>query len=186
MFLEYNHCLNLGHFTKKFCDDVDKIAGNFKIEEGKIQDGNVSNRKSKIKWINNPDITREISKIVAVHNKRSGWNFNLKSVEPLQYTYYEVGNHYDWHIDSHAKPYKDGTIRKLSFTICLNEDYEGGEIELSYPNPKPEKHQYYQFDGKFTQGTIITFPSFVWHRVKPVTKGIRKVLVGWVVGPAFK
>jgi len=186
MFLEYNHCLNLGYFTEKFCDDVAKIAGNVKIQPGKIQDGNISNRQSKIKWISDPEVTKEISKIISVHNKRSGWNFNLKNMEPLQYTIYEVGNHYDWHIDSHMKPYKDGNIRKISFTICLNEDYEGGEIELSYPNPKPEKHKYYKFDGKFTQGTIISFPSFVWHRVKPVTKGVRKVLVGWVVGPAFK
>ena len=38
-----------------------------------------------------------------------------------QYSIYEKDDHYDWHIDSHAKPYDDGLIRKLSFTLCLSE-----------------------------------------------------------------
>ena len=35
-------------------------------------------------------------------------------------------------------------------------------------------------------GRAVLFPSFLCHRVKPVTKGIRKSLVVWVVGPKFK
>jgi len=186
MYLEYNHCLSIGYFDKDFCKQVEDIAGQVKIQEGTIQDGNVKNRNSKIKWLNSPKISKEISKVIQTHNQRSKWNFQLQKFEPLQYTIYEVGNHYDWHIDSHKQPYKDNTIRKISFTICLNEDYEGGEFELSYPNPKPEKHLYYKFNKQFSMGTIISFPSFVWHRVKPVTKGIRKVLVGWAVGDPFK
>jgi PKHD-type hydroxylase len=103
----------------------------------------------------------------------------------LQYTVYETNDHYDWHIDSHSKPYPNGCIRKISFTLCLNEDYEGGEFEISKPNPKPEKHINTKFTDKFTLGTVISFPSFVWHKVNPVTSGTRKVLVGWSVGPQF-
>jgi PKHD-type hydroxylase len=162
------------------------MAADIKVQEGSIKDGNIENRKSKIKWINSNSIVKEIGKIVQLHNKKCNWNFDLKTFEPLQYTIYEIGNHYDWHIDSHIKPYKDNTIRKISFTICLNEDYEGGEFELSWPNPKPEKHLYYKFNEQFSMGTIVSFPSFIWHRVKPVTKGIRKVLVGWAIGAPFK
>jgi PKHD-type hydroxylase len=35
-------------------------------------------------------------------------------------------------------------------------------------------------------GKVVLFPSFMLHRVTPVTKGIRRSLVVWVTGPAFK
>ena len=76
-------------------------------------------------------------------------------------------------------------VSKLSFTICLNDNYEGGEFELSLPNPKPEKHRFFKFDKVFKKGTLIVFPSFTWHKVNPVIKGYRKVLVGWVLGKPF-
>ena len=37
----------------------------------------------------------------------------------------------------------------------------------------------------FKKGTLIVFPSFIWHKVNPVIKGYRKVLVGWVLGKPF-
>ena len=37
-----------------------------------------------------------------------------------------------------------------------------------------------------SKGSIIVFPSFVWHRVKPVTKGTRYSLVIWNLGYPFK
>ena len=36
------------------------------------------------------------------------------------------------------------------------------------------------------KGSIIVFPSFVWHRVKPVRQGVRYSLVSWHVGDPFK
>ena len=36
------------------------------------------------------------------------------------------------------------------------------------------------------KGSIIVFPSFVWHRVKPVTSGTRYSLVVWHLGRPFK
>ena len=37
-----------------------------------------------------------------------------------------------------------------------------------------------------SKGSIIVFPSFVWHRVKRVTKGSRYSLVIWNLGYPFK
>ena len=74
-------------------------------------------------------------------------------------------------------------IRKLSFTLCLNDNYEGGLFDLSIPNPKKEDDIIHTIDlKKFGTGTLLVFPSFVWHRVNKVTSGIRKVLVGWTLG----
>jgi len=36
------------------------------------------------------------------------------------------------------------------------------------------------------KGSIVVFPSFIWHRVKPVTKGVRYSLVMWSLGYPFK
>ena len=188
MYLENNHCISNGYFNEDFCKRVIKIGEQLKIEEAKLgnnSDLKATTRQGKVSWINDITIMKEIATVINVHNKTAKWNFSLKSFEPLQYSVYEPGGHYDWHIDSHSKPYADGMIRKVSFTLCLNEEYEGGEFEVARPNPNPEKHKFTKFKEKFTMGTLISFPSFVWHKVHPVTSGTRKVLVGWSIGPSF-
>ena len=34
--------------------------------------------------------------------------------------------------------------------------------------------------------SVLLFPSYLLHRVKPVTKGTRRSLVLWISGPKFK
>jgi PKHD-type hydroxylase len=36
------------------------------------------------------------------------------------------------------------------------------------------------------KGTVLIFPSFLMHRVTPVTKGTRKALVFWTGGEPYK
>ena len=83
---------------------------------------------------------------------------------------------YDWHTDfAGVRP-----LRKLSISIQLSraEDYEGGDLELLYGN-QPQK-----LDK--TRGTLIAFPSFMLHRVMPVTRGTRWSLVAWIVGARWR
>jgi PKHD-type hydroxylase len=51
----------------------------------------------------------------------------------------------------------------------VNDD---GEFEITNIKPKT--------------GSVIVFPSYVHHRVKPVTKGTRYSVVAWYGGPPFK
>jgi len=37
-----------------------------------------------------------------------------------------------------------------------------------------------------SQGTMIILPTYVVHRVKPVTSGIRYSLIGWIGGPHYR
>ncbi len=67
--------------------------------------------------------------------------------------------------------------RKLSMSIVLNSDFEGGDFEINMDGKK---------SPRLEKGSIIVFPSFMEHRVAPVTKGIRYSLVTWFVGPPFK
>ena len=180
MFLEKPYHIEEA-FTSQFCDNIINLGEQKKLEEAKIKDGNQVNRQSKVSWISEKQV--EISKAINKVNRESNWNFEISDYEPLQYTIYGEKDHYDWHIDSHAKPYDNGLVRKLSFTICLSDDYTGGDFEICKPNPNPEKHLYKKFELK--KGTMILFPSFVWHKVNPVLSGVRKTLVGWVVGTPF-
>ena len=106
----------------------------------------------------------------------------------------------DRHCDSWDKAYdrKDpnnpehGRIRKLSMTCQLTDgsEYKGGELEFDFRNYDPHmrdesKHRI-QCKEILPKGSIIVFPSFVWHRVKPVTSGTRYSLVVWHLGRPFK
>ena len=88
----------------------------------------------------------------------------------------------------------NGLIRKLSITVLLNDDYEGGEFQFKFANEKMKgldkvgrglKTNTLTPPMKGT-GSVIVFPSYQLHRVKPVTKGTRYSLVGWACGPPFK
>ena len=188
MYLENNHCLSIGRFDKNFCDRIINLAEKNALALAEIDSklGNKKVRSSKVVFISDDKLKKELNTVLYEHNKSAKWNFSIKELEPLQYTVYNINDHYDWHIDSHPYVYPNGLIRKISFTLCLNESYEGGEFEISRPNPNPEKHMNTKFNDKFTLGTVISFPSFVWHRVKPVTKGTRYSLVIWNLGHPFK
>ena len=70
-------------------------------------------------------------------------------------------------------------------TIWLNDpdEYEGGELDIEYQGPRED----IRYDSlKLPKGSIVIFPSDKWHRVRPVTFGVRKSLVTWFRGPPFR
>ena len=192
MFLNTVHYIQEEAISKSLCENIMKTAYQKRLELAKVADGNQVNRKSYITWYDDKELSTKIFDIIKDINIKTKWNFNLTELEPLQYTIYNLRNFYDWHIDSHTKPYKNGLIRKLSFTICLNDNeiennnYTGGDFEICLPHPYHNKNKYFRFRKVFKQGTIIVFPSHIWHKVHPITSGTRKVLVGWVVGKSFE
>ena len=118
----------------------------------------------------------------------SGWNYDIHFLEAIQLSHYSEGNFYDWHVDTLAKPIINNDVsynRKVSATFFLNdpEEYEGGEFDLEVRGPNAEE----RFDTiKLPKGSIVIFPSDRWHRVRPVTSGVRKSLVLWFQGPSFR
>ena len=102
-----------------------------------------------------------------------------------QYSHYNVNDHYGWHIDYIRTGDKDRPLhRKLSFSLLLNDDYEGGELEFVLPQYGMElKWNRIALESK--AGSLIVFPSILGHRVTPVTKGTRKSIVGWCMGRQF-
>ena len=92
-------------------------------------------RKSKIFWTDEKWVVDKIWRYMDAYNEITGLNYNVTRWESIQITKYEKGDHYGFHIDgkgSHNNTDDQGTVRKISMTIQLNEDYEGGNFEIAY------------------------------------------------------
>lgn len=139
-------------------------------------------RSSQIKWIpQHPQFEWLYFKMMnlALEANQNLWDFDLHTInDNIQYTeYYASQNgHYDWHQDVGPNNLSQ---RKLSIVIQLNDDYEGGELQIW------QGGQSYQTLPK-QKGFTTCFPSYMMHRVLPVTEGIRKSLVLWIGGGRYR
>jgi len=194
---------------KKTCNKLKKISSSFKnasvdisetISDEERKTGRTINyqvdAKSRIAGTN---FTTEqwvydlIWPYMVEANKIAGWNFDIIASESVQIARYKVGGFHTWHIDGTAdclsaydepnNKFLDGYARKLSMSILLNDNYEGGEFQFCTYRKQEHKVNTPEFN---TCGSVIVFPSFIEHRVAPITKGKRYSLVAWFLGPPFK
>lgn len=155
------------------------------IEFNNSQKEENSVRKSNIKWMApEADKTEWIYyKLMqqAMEANFNLWKFDLSHIkDAIQYTEYsgeETGG-YDWHLDVGPHPLNH---RKISITVQLSDpdDYEGGDLEIWAGGREPIK-------APRQKGAVVMFPSYLMHRITPVTKGVRKSLVLWVGGTTFR
>jgi PKHD-type hydroxylase len=137
-------------------------------------------RSSNIKWLGFNLETEWIYKRILKYMEDANsqmWEFDWDGrTEAIQYTeYYDVKKgHYDWHMDvCSANPQ-----RKISAVVLLDDDYEGGLLELR------SGHGVNHLERK--KGNLIVFPSYMLHRVTSVTKGTRRSLVIWSGGSYYR
>ena len=173
--------------TKKGTTDEERKKGR-KPEMGVDK----KTRITDIAWTNDQWVYDTIWPFMMQANAEAGWKYEIKYAESSQITRYKKGGFYNFHRDGagcHMSKYNNPTnafmhdhVRKLSMTVLLNESFEGGDFEFtSYSKEKCEVTPV-----EMNQGDIIVFPSFMEHRVAPITKGIRYSLVTWFLGPPFK
>jgi PKHD-type hydroxylase len=74
----------------------------------------------------------------------------------------------------------------MTVSLTDKEEYVGGDLEFDFKDTKNNKKNIKICKEIWPKGSIVVFPSFVWHRVKPVTKGTRYSLVMWSIGAPFK
>jgi len=184
---------------------------NYKMQDSKLHGDslNKEKRNSKNTWIPTDHWIAGFLWHYVQKANRDNFLYDLSYIdgESMQYTRYGEGEYYNWHNDSsiavHYKPQALGIsggesinhekvhidylnkntemVRKLSFTLQLSDpnDYEGGNVQLMN-----DAGQSYIAPRK--RGTIILFDARTQHRVNKVTKGTRRSIVGWVVGPRWK
>ena len=160
-------------------------------------------RKSGNAWIDGSNWVAGFVWYYIMKANHENFMYDIEGIDSneIQYTEYQKGEYYDWHVDDNigrclfndkalASASNHGEniailngeyIRKLSFSIQLSdpEDYEGGELEFNVNNEE-------RFFAPNKKGTVIIFDSRTQHRVREVKSGVRKSLVGWVVGPRWK
>ena len=126
--------------------------------------------------------TREFIKglIYHINNANQKYQFELFKIIELYYLEYSPKDTtpLDWHMDiGHTPP---SNTRKVSFSIMANEpsEYEGGNLEIS---SVPDTTQIPK-----NMGGMVCFPSFLPHRVTPITKGIRKSIIGFAGGRPYR
>lgn len=109
------------------------------------------------------------------------WNFNIHKLNDkriiIKNDYVDtLRGEYDWHNDSNTN-----TASDIKFTIIINiskNPYEGGKFYIMRCGQEYVK----ELD---TPGNMIFFPSFLPHKVSPVTKGTRSTLTIFIMGPAL-
>ena len=148
-------------------------------------------RISDVAWCNDQWLYDIIFPYMNQANDEAGWRYDIKAAESAQITRYKKGGFYNFHHDGmgdHLSTYNDqtnafidGHVRKLSMSVMLNDNFDGGAFEFaSY-----QKEECTITSIEATAGSVIVFPSSMEHRVAPITKGTRYSLVIWFVGPPF-
>lgn len=193
--IEDTHCVWNNLFSDeeikkiiKYCESVPQNDALIGSESNGGTQANQEIRYSKIAWIErNPDNNWFFQKIQSASNKLNSkfFGFDIESLHAMQYTIYDGSNsHYSWHWDSFIgnalDNINDEKQRKLTSVLQLDgpEDYEGGVLEL-LPCGRLE-------EVEKKKGLMVSFPSFVLHRVSPVETGLRRSLVAWFTGPDWR
>lgn len=172
-------------FTNDEIDEIRRIGDAMPLQEAIVgtETGNVCPqiRKSKTAWMNYDSCPMLYDRLAFIARNLNGqyFDFDLHGfVEDFQYTVYgPEKEHYVWHMD---KGPSSGPPRKLSLVLQLSDpsEYDGGDLELMDSNTPIAVTK--------AKGMVYAFPSYILHRVTPITRGTRRSLVVWTCGPRFR
>lgn len=172
-------------FTKQECQRIIEIGTQHQLHNGSTGSTDNEYRRSKICWLPHDQSTEWIYERLAKHvcEANMKWEFRIYGFgEHLQFTEYDekYQGHYNTHMDIATD--HNMRFRKISIVVHLTDpsEFEGGRLLLHTSYNSLHGHPM-----ENEQGTVTLFPSFLLHKVTPVTKGKRYSLVLWVTGPPF-
>jgi len=139
-------------------------------------------RSSRVSWMGQHDWVRNtLFEYVNLANQNA-FHFSIYNKADIQYTEYHADEkgHYGLHHDIDWSR-SDGFDRKLSVTVQLSDpsEYEGGSFEFTEAETPDDVISK-------PKGTVLVFPSYLQHKVNPITNGTRRSLVAWFEGPNFR
>lgn len=172
--------------TTTECDALIALAASHQLKDAGLVGGTTAHsiRRADLAWLDDiPEaawVMDRMMRMVSQANHQA-FGFDITDFgESPQVARYDASRegHFDWHSDIGAGNW--AAKRKLTIVIQLSnpEDYQGGALEL-----RPDSNIR---TAPPTRGTAILFPSFVLHRVTPVTQGTRFSLTLWSHGPSFR
>ena len=172
---------------------LEKMATHIKkVTKGELNTGNEEdeklrkdkNIKDRTTWKISPDdfvqeFLNDLNDFIIKANRKH-FQFDLDTIDGPYYAEYPFDgrNTFNWHMDIGTYPYNQ---RKLSFSLLLSDpsEYEGGDLQIWINNK-----DYITIPKE--PGSITFFPSFLPHRVTPITKGIRRNFIGFVLGKPYR
>ena len=164
------------------CEDIINLHSDLEYTTaGVLDDGNtiqstvrkVDIQGSAVEWLN--------AMLIGYTRLANHMNFHYDLTdddkEYLQFSKYTKGMYFHNHMDFDGSQSTPAYTRKLSVSVQLSDPstYEGGKLVLHNCNLS-------SLTCPKDQGTIMIFDSRWFHRVKPVTSGVRYSLVKWVHG----
>jgi PKHD-type hydroxylase len=174
-------------FSREACDWIVALGSSSQANLGGVGDGKLGGgrlaerRQSFVHRIHADERT------AAFHSQLEGlayrindrhYGLEIDGIVPPDYIEYHAGfGHFDWHNDYAYLSAE--RARKLTLIVQLSDpaDYEGGQLEVFDTEPSPLPRE---------RGAVVAFPTFVPHRVTPVTRGVRRSLILWATGPTFR
>ena len=136
-------------------------------------------RSCTVRWLDAEWLEALLWEYVVKANER-GFCVDVERRSEIQLIEYvaEQNAGYDWHHDVQWNG-QSGLDRKVSLTVQLSrsDEYEGGDFEFDEVKTNAD------FRSK---GTVLAFPSYLRHRVHPITSGTRRALVAWFFGPRWR
>jgi PKHD-type hydroxylase len=190
--MQSEYCIFKETFSPEYCDWIISEASKIpKIEPKLGVSGNTANqgiRSSKIAFLNKQmpvfqNLFESIWKVATIGNAVN-FQFDLQGFDFIQFSEYtgEMQGQYKRHQDVFWLNKHPTLHRKLSIVIQLTDpsSYEGGDLELYDVTLEHSKDDFRK------RGSMIIFPSFIYHAALPVTKGVRHSLAIWIDGPKWK
>jgi|TARA_Y100000296_G_scaffold60283_1_gene69809 PKHD-type hydroxylase len=170
-------------FTPEECETISKYSESLQTTNGATTGKQQQQtRSSTIAWMprdtENQWIYQRLLQTIELTNPNTFQFEGLQIGEPVQVSQYVEDDFYDWHIDAVEFP-NSPPVRKVSCSVMLtgSTEFTGGELQIRAWNEETIKLE---------QGQGLFFASFLQHRVLPVTAGMRRSMVIWYNGPAFK
>jgi PKHD-type hydroxylase len=177
-----------GVFNADECREIISLFGGFPSTPGMTWNGGGYSVNSETRQLMTSYVPRQ-SRTSWVYDRMdrvffktaSYWGLDVReTVEDVKYLVYRETDHFSqWHMDI-GPDYSSRRKLSMSIELCDSSEYEGGDMQI-YPND-----QGHVAGPSRAAGTAIVFPSHRYHRVTPVTRGTRHVLVNWISGPPLR
>jgi PKHD-type hydroxylase len=165
-------------------DMISLAAKNLQLNDATTwlsESANTQIRSSRVGWLSSNNAIRNILWGFVSRANNDAFKFDVQNIGDIQFTEYHASEqgHYDWHIDVNWDG-NEPLDRKISVTVQLSDpkDYEGGDFQFQECETPDASAK--------VKGTVLVFPSYLKHRVLPVTSGVRQSLVAWFEGPRWR
>jgi len=176
-----------GLFTPAQLDDLERYCETLPLEPARLTgSGTDGIRTTEVAWVYRNALTEDLylrMEAIVLRLNADLFHFELTGLTTMQYAVYrdEEAGYFDWHSDYgryKGDPGQEPRKITLSLQMSHGASYDGCDLEVRPAHPVDVAAR--------ERGTLMAFRANALHRVTPITRGVRKALVVWAIGPEFR